>query len=1010
MTSVTLTVSVVSGQLATGQSVIVRASVVGGSATADNDYTSTARDITFSSGSTSQTFSVDIADDTLVEGMEDFTVSLTGVSGDVTLSVSTAMVTILDDDVLTVGFVQPIYSVPEDEGSVTLTVSVLSGQLATGQSVIVRASVVDGSATAGSDYTSTASDLTFSSGLRTQTLSIDINDDALFEGMEDFTVSLTRVSGDVTLSVSTAVVTIEDNDVLTVGFVQSAYRILEGDGSVTLTVSVLSGSLVSGASVTVGVRTVDGSATKGNDYAYIERVLTFTSEATTRTLSVVINDDELLEGLEEFTVHLTTLSKDVMLSASTAMVTIEDNDVLTVGFVQPAYRVSEDVGSVTLTVSVVSGGIESGANVTVGVSTVDGSATASRDYAYIERVLIFTSEARTQTLSVDINDDGLFEDLEEFTVHLTTLREDVMISVSTALVTIEDDDVLTLGFVQSRYRVSEDGGSVTLTVSVLSGQLATGQSVIVRASAVDGSATAGSDYTATASDLTFSSGSTSQTFSVNITDDALVEGLEDFTVSLTRVSGDVTLSVSTAVVTIEDNDVLTVGFVQSSYRVSEDGGSVTLTVSVLSGQLAIGQSVIVRASAVSGSATAGSDYTATASDLTFSSGSTTQTLSVVINDDELLEGLEEFTVHFTTLREDVMISVSTAMVTILDDDVLTVGFVQLIYSVLEDEGSVTLTVSVVSGSLVAGASVTAGVRTVDGSATTGNDYTGLTDTVLTFTSEAVTQTVSIDINNDASVEGSEIFTVHLTTSSDVLSLSVSRATVTILDNDNSRLAVVPSTPPAPPPRRRSGGGGGGGNDEPDDIIDTSDTAETQEPPQPVTISSPNEVVMLETLNGNTPEFDVDKTVIDELNDEELMRSTAEVRPPLRVSLLYGVDVTLRDSAGADVKIVEEALRVCFPITVEITQRVNGDYEKLTIYHLMEELSAWEEILSIYDAETEQVCGDAKEFSIYALGFVDAGALLPPTGGVQMRLWGLVLVTLAGVLLIVVGARRVYSRS
>ena len=313
------------------------------------------------------------------------------------------------------------------------------------------------------------------------------------------------------------------------------------------------------------------------------------------------------------------------------------------------------------------------------------------------------------------------------------------------------------------------------------------------------------------------------------------------------------------------------------------------------------------------------------------------------------------------------------------------------------------------------------MSTVDGSATAGNgDYIGLTDTVLTFTSEAMTQTVSIDINNDASVEGSEIFTVHLTTSSDVLSPAVSRAIVTILDNDNRPPAVAPSTPspvptssPAPSPRRRSGGGGGGGgggNDEPDDVIDTADTAEMQEPPQLVTISSPNEVVMLETLNGNTPEFDVDKTVIDELNNEELVRRAAEVRPPLRVSLLYGVDVALRDSTGADVTIVEEALRVCFPITDEITQRINGDYEKLTIYHLMEELSAWEEISSMYDIETEQLCGNAKEFSIYALGLVDVGALLPPTGGMHMPLWGLALVALAGVLLIVVGARRVYSRS
>ncbi len=182
----------------------------------------------------------------------------------------------------------------------------------------------------------------------------------------------------------------------------------------------------------------------------------------------------------------------------TATIKILDDDTFRIGFAEPDYQVSEDGGSVTLTVSVLSGGIEAGSSVTIGVRTVDGSATTGSDYAYIESVLTFTSEATTRTLSVVINDDELLEGLEEFTVHLTTLREDVMIPASTAVVTILDDDVLTVGFVQPIYSVPEDGGSVTLTVSVVSGQLATGQSVIVRASGESGSATAGSDYTATA--------------------------------------------------------------------------------------------------------------------------------------------------------------------------------------------------------------------------------------------------------------------------------------------------------------------------------------------------------------------------------------------------------------------------------------------------------------------------------------------------------------------------------
>ncbi len=642
-----------------------------------------------------------------------------------------------------------------------------------------------------------------------------------------------------------------------------------------------------------------------------------------------------------------------------------------------------------------------GESVTIGVSTVDGSATTGSDYTAIERFLTFTSEARTQTLSLDINDDALVEDLEDFRVHLMTLREDVMLSASTALVTIEDDDVLTVGFVQSAYRVLEDGGSVTLTVSVVSGGIEEGGSVTVGVSTVDGSATTGSDYTAVERVLTFTSEATTRTLSVDINDDELVEGLEDFRVHLMTLREDVILSLSTAVVTIEDDDVLTVGFVQSAYRVLEDGGSVTLSVSVLSGGIEVGASVTVGVSTVDGSATTGSDYTAIERVLTFTSEARTQTLSLDINDDALVEDLEKFTVHLTTLHEGVTLSVSTAMVTISDNDV---GFSQPGYRVSEDVGSVTLTVSLLSGSLAPGALVTVSVTTMDAAAMSPEDYADLVGTVLILTSGTMTLTVSVDINDDAVPEDLEEFTVHLATLHEGVVISASKAVVTIEDDDASQSPMIispPSPGTTPSPRRRGGGGGGGSDntDEPDEPV------EVEEPPQqPVAIVSPNKVATLESLNTDTTEFDIESTIIEELDDEELVRRAVEVRLPLRVSLLNGVDITIRNSAGSDVKMLEEALRVCFTITDEITQRVNGDYEKLTIYHLLEESSVWEEVASMYDAENEQVCGDAKEFSVYALGLLDVGVLLPPTGGMHMPLWALVPAMFAGILLIITGLR------
>ena len=65
----------------------------------------------------------------------------------------------------------------------------------------------------------------------------------------------------------------------------------------------------------------------------------------------------------------------------------------------------------------------------------------------------------------------------------------------------------------------------------------------------DGSATAGSDYTATSDTLDFDDGQTSLTITVPIIDDAVDENDEDFTVTLSNPTGGATIGTATSTVT-----------------------------------------------------------------------------------------------------------------------------------------------------------------------------------------------------------------------------------------------------------------------------------------------------------------------------------------------------------------------------------------------------------------------------------------------------------------------------
>jgi len=293
--------------------------------------------LTFAAGETVKVQSIAIVDDTAVEGDETFNVLLGNPTGGATLgSVTTAAVTIQDNDSAPVPvpgsfeFAVSGYSVNEGAGSVNITIKRVGGSdgVAT-----VDWKTQGVTATFAADYGDFDwTTLTFAAGETSKTQSIAIVDDTAVEGNETFNVLLGNPTGGATLgSITTAAVTIQDNDTAATPvpgsfeFAVSGYSVNEAAGSVSITIKRVGGS---DGVATVDWKTQGVTATFAADYGDFDwTTLTFAAGETSKTQSVAIYDDTLVEGNETFKVLLGNPTGGATLgSITTAAVTIVDDD------------------------------------------------------------------------------------------------------------------------------------------------------------------------------------------------------------------------------------------------------------------------------------------------------------------------------------------------------------------------------------------------------------------------------------------------------------------------------------------------------------------------------------------------------------------------------------------------------------------------------------------------------------------------------------------------------------
>jgi hypothetical protein len=210
-----------------------------------------------------------------------------------------------------------------------------------------------------------------------------------------------------------------------------------------------------------------------------------------------------------------------------------------------------------------------------------------------------------------------------------------------------------------------EGGYVTFTVTR---DGPTTGSYTVNYATANNTAAAGSDYTATSGTLTFGSGVTTQTIQVPTFADALVEGNETFYVNLSAPSGGAGLSDGQGVGTIIDGSSACTGVsftIASNGAVTEGANSVF---TVTKAGTATG-SCNVNYATTGGTATSGSDFSATSGTLTFTSAQTSQTVSVPTIDDATVESAESFSLALSSPTGGAALGTpSSATATINDND------------------------------------------------------------------------------------------------------------------------------------------------------------------------------------------------------------------------------------------------------------------------------------------------------------------------------------------------------
>jgi Calx-beta domain len=306
------------------QTVAVDFTTTDGTATTlDGDYEVASGTVTFDPGDTAKTVNVTVDGDDTPELDEAFTVDLSGESG-ATLAVGQGTGTITNDDAVPAISVGDVSVLEGNAGDTTLSFDVTLSQISAIDATVTYGLVDDTATVADGDYEAGSDTLTFDPGQDTKQVDVTVHGDVTYENDETFTLALSDPTG-ATIDVDTAAGTITNDDAppaLAIGDVSKD----EGNSGTTAFTFTVTKTGSTALPASASWATGGGDATPGSDYLGNTGTVNFPAGTATKTVTVLVNGDTVLETDQAFDVTLSTPT-NATISDDTGTGTIKNDDV-----------------------------------------------------------------------------------------------------------------------------------------------------------------------------------------------------------------------------------------------------------------------------------------------------------------------------------------------------------------------------------------------------------------------------------------------------------------------------------------------------------------------------------------------------------------------------------------------------------------------------------------------------------------------------------------------------------
>ena len=542
------------------------------------------------------------------------------------------------------------------------------------------------------------------------------------------------------------------------------------------------------AALDVTVAPVGGTATKTTDYTFTPdyvasgSLYNFTIPAGQASLAVAVAavNDTAAEGPETLKLQFSVGGYQVR-AGGVAELTISDNDTAlpVVRVVSPDFYGNESGDTATFVVSR-TGATTAALNVTVAWS---GTATNSADYALQPATVAIPIGAASTMVTLAPTNDATIEGPEDAIIAISSNAAYIRDTTSqTATATITDDDVPVVSVTAIDADANEAGRDPGMLLITRTGTTAAALTVYY---GLSGRALHGTDYYALPGQITIPVGATSAAVMITPYDDDLGEpDPESVTFNLTTYNNAYQLGTAfSATVNIADNDDAPVVAVRAGSSPTEPSTAGTFIIRAIgsaTGNITVNYTL-------SGTATAGSDYTAPSGSVTLSAnGSVETTVTIPILNDAALEPTKTIILNITPGAGYKIFNDGSATLRLKDDDsgdrvMVSTWNDGMAEAATPDTGKFYFSRGGTAGDLVVS-------YTVSGTAINGTDYDLLSGTI-TIPDTATGADLIVSPINDALLEGTETVTVTVVAGTGYgADLPVS-ATLYLADNETPAATV-----------------------------------------------------------------------------------------------------------------------------------------------------------------------------------------------------------------------------